>query len=95
MVEGIRAGLEAPPWLLVQFQERGSYRTEDVLEFLEWALEPAACPEQSIIVLLDWYSAHLDPAVAAVVARKGHVLLHHGGGVTGIEQVNDARPVQG
>jgi len=90
LVEGIRAALDAPPWLLVQFQERGSYRTEDVLEFLEWALEPAACPQESTIVMLDWFSAHLAPEVAELVARKGHLLILHGGGVTGLEQVNDA-----
>ena len=85
----IRKGMMVPPWLLLQFQERGSYRTEDVLQFLDWALEPAACPQESIIVLLDWFSAHLSAEVAELVARKGHVLLFHGGGVTGIEQVND------
>ena len=89
LVEGIRTDLEAPPWLLVQFQERDSYRTEDVLEFLEWALEPAACPQESVIVMLDWFSAHLSPEVAELVARKGHVLLFHGGGVTGLEQINE------
>ena len=87
---GIRAGLHVPPWLLVQFQERGSYRTEDVVDFLDWALEPAACPQQSTVVLLGWFSAHLSAEVAALVARKGHILLLHGGGVTGIEQINAA-----
>ena len=86
---GIRARLAAPPWLLIQFQERGSYREEDVLAFLDWALEPAACPTDSTVVMLDWYSAHTQPEVAALIARKGHVLLLHGGGVIGIEQVND------
>ena len=77
--------------MLLQFQERGSYRTEDVLTFLDWALEPAACPRESIVVMLDWYSAHLTPEVTELVAGKGHVLLFHGGGVTGIEQINDSR----
>ena len=80
-----------PPWLLVQFQEHGSYRTDDVVDFLDWSLEPAACPQQSTVVLLDWFSAHLSREVAELVAKKGHVLLLHGGGVTGIEQVNAAR----
>ena len=62
------------------------------MEFLEWALEPAACPQESIVVMLDWFSAHLSPEVAELVARKGHVLLFHGGGVTGIEQVNETWP---
>ena len=91
VAEGIRNHIDVPPWLLLQFQERGSYRTEDVLAFLDWALEPAACPQESIIVMLDWFSAHLSQEVAELVARKGHVLLFHGGGVTGIEQINDIR----
>jgi hypothetical protein len=89
---GIRAALELPPWILLQFQECGSYRTEDCLDFLDWALEPAACPQESIIVLLDWFAPHLSAEVRALVSSKGHVLLHHGGGVTGIEQVNAPRP---
>lgn len=75
----------------MQTQERGSYRTEDVTAFLDWALEPAACPQDSTVVLLDWYSAHLSQEVADLVAAKGHILLLHGGGVTGIEQVNAPR----
>ncbi len=89
---GIRGALQVPVWLLVQFQERGSYRTEDMLDFLDWALPPAACPQESIVVILDWFAPHLSAEVAELVARKGHLLLHHGGGVTGLEQVNEARP---
>ena len=92
VVKGIRADLNMPRWILAQFQERGSYRTEDCLDFLEWALEPAACPQQSTIVMLDWFAPHLSPEVAELVSKKGHMLLHHGGGVTGLEQVNAARP---
>ena len=77
--------------MLLQTQEKGSYRTEDMLEFLDWALPTAACPEESVVVLLDWFSAHLSEEVAELIARKGHILLHHGGGVTGLEQVNASR----
>lgn len=85
----IRDGLQRPEWLLIQVQEKGSYRTEDVLAFLEWALPQARDASESTILLLDWYSAHLSPEVQDLVNRKGHVLLLHGGGVTGMEQVND------
>ena len=88
---GIIPKINKPDWLLVQAQQKGSYRTVDVKDFLEWALPPAACPEESIVVLLDWFSAHTDPEVAELVAAKGHILLFHGGGVTGIEQVNESR----
>jgi len=76
----------------IQRQEKGSYRTEDVVAFLEWCLPAAMSPQESIIVMLDWYVAHLSDEVAEVVRRKGHVLLFHGGGVTGLEQINVSRP---
>ena len=75
--------------MLLQHQERGSYRSKDVSDFLEWALPEAMTPQDSIVVMLDWYSAHLSDEVEETVHEKGHVLLHHGGGVTGLEQVND------
>ena len=78
--------------MCVQTQEKGSYRTEDMLDFLDWALPAAACPEESMIVLLDWFAPRLSEEVAELVARKGHILLHHGGGVTGFEQINAAWP---
>ena len=85
----LRRGLEHPPWMMLQFQEKGSYRASDVAEFLTWALPAAAHPSESIVVLLDYFSAHLDPEVHEVIRSKGHVLLLHGGGVTGAEQIND------
>ncbi len=91
VVQGVRGGLSPPPWLLVQFQEKGSYRTEDMVEFLSWALPDAETPRDSIVVLLDWFAPHLSEEVHELVRRKGHVLLHHGGGVTGLEQVNAPR----
>ena len=75
--------------MLLQSAEKGSYRTDDVLTFLDWALPAALTPQDSCIVLLDWYAAHLSEPVAELMRNKGHVLLHHGGGTTGLEQVND------
>ena len=89
--ERILGGLSPPPWMLLQAQEKGSYRTEDCIEFLKWALPDASCAEESIVVLLDWFSAHLHDDVHDILRQKGHILLHHGGGVTGFEQVNAAR----
>ena len=90
----MRREINAPEWLQVQFQERGSYRTEDVVEFLEWALPDATTPQEAMIVLLDWFAPHISEEVAGLIRRKGHVLLLHGGGVTGFEQVN-ASPLHG
>ena len=75
--------------MLLQVQENGSYRSEDVCEFLEWALPQASSPEESIIVVLDWYSGHRTDEVEELLKRKGHVLLFHGGGTTPFTQIND------
>ena len=41
-------------------------------------------------MMLDWFSAHLHEDVRRlIVEEKGHCLLFHGGGVTGILQPND------
>ena len=50
---GTIAGLSAPDWFKVQYQSRGSYRTDDVLDFLDWALPSATCPADSVVVMLD------------------------------------------
>ena len=76
-------------WMLVQTQEHGSYRSEDMVEALDFLLPPANDSTESIIVLLDWYSGHLTDEVAALVRAKGHVLVFHGGGCTPFTQVND------
>ena len=85
----IRDSIRRPEWLLIQVQEKGSYRTEDVLAVLEWMLPQAGEESESTIVMLDWYSAHLSSEVQDLITRKGHILLLHGGGVTGMEQIND------
>ena len=80
---------DAGPCVFVQTQEKGSYRVEDVLEFLDWWLPVAEHPQDSLLVMLDWFSAHLHEKVQQLVHRKGHLLDYHGGGTTPIEQVND------
>ena len=89
----IRAAVEKefvmPHWMKMRFQVKGSYRSEDVCEALEWILPQAQSSEESIVVLLDWYSGHRSDEVMELVRRKGHVLLFHGGGTTPWTQVND------
>ena len=41
------------------------------------------------MILLDWFSAHLSDEVQEAIRAMGHVVLYHGGGVTGLEQIND------
>ena len=76
-------------WMRVQCQACGSYRSADVVEALEWMLPDASSSEESVIVLLDWFSGHLTDEVATCIKSKGHVLLLHGGGTTPFTQVND------
>ncbi len=89
IVKGIREHFVVPPFMKVQVQEKGSYRSEDMVDFLEWALPDANSSDESIIVLLDWFSGHRTDEVQELVARKGHVLLFHGGGTTPFTQIND------
>jgi len=80
----LRACEGVKPWMKIQVQENGSYRSQDVVEALEWMLPQVPDAEHSrdsMIVLLDWFSGHLTEEVADLVKRKGHVLLFHGGRV--------------
>ena len=47
-----------PPWLRVQVQECGSYRETDMVDALREVLPPARSTAESIVVILDWFSAH-------------------------------------
>jgi hypothetical protein len=85
----IKKRIHSQPHIMVQTQEKGSYRVEDCLEFLDWLLPVAATPADSCVMMLDYYSAHLHESVRELVHGKGHILMYHGGGTTPIEQVND------
>ena len=78
---------------IYQFAPKGSYRVEQVVEFLEkalpeWTAERAAAKDWRILYL-DAYSAHFADDVVLTAWRHGFVLLWHGAGCTGILQVND------
>ena len=64
-----------PRAMLLQFQECGSYREEDVVEFLEWALPVCERPQESIYVLLDCYGAHDTEAVRECVEPEVYYSL--------------------
>ena len=89
ILRSLKANKSVKDWMLMQVQEEGSYRSEDVVEALDWMLPQAHSPDESIIVLLDWFSGHLTDEVAEKVRSKGHVLLFHGGGTTPFTQIND------
>jgi len=89
VLEELQTCKHLKPWMKVQVQENGSYRSEDVVDALEFMLPVATKSEESIILMLDWYSGHLTEEVSQCVRDKGHVLLFHGGGCTPFSQVND------
>ena len=78
-----------PPWMHIQCQEAGSYRSPDMCTLLQKTLPAVVNDDDSAVVCLDWYAGHRTPEVSNVVEGSGHVLLMHGGGTTGYEQVND------
>ena len=89
VIKELRQSNRLKPWVMVQVQENGSYRSSDMVEALEWILPGANDSSESIVVMLDWYSGHLTQEVADLVRSKGHVLLFHGGGCTPFSQIND------
>ncbi len=89
IIRELRASALNKPWMKMQVQENGSYRSEDMVEALDWMLPAASTSNESIVVLLDWCSGHLTEEVAEKVRSKGHVLLFHGGGSTPFTQIND------
>ena len=64
------------------------------MRWVSWDRKPAwfnntALDSESHLVRLDWYAAHMDPAVVELIKSRGHVLLMHGGGTTDYVQLND------
>ena len=93
ILHSLKENKSVKDWMLIQVQEEGSYRSEDVVEALDWMLPQAHSPDESIIVLLDrgnyGISYHLTEEVAEKVRSKGHVLRFSNGGATSFTQIND------
>ena len=79
ILNGIEGSGVRPDWMMVQVQENGSYRSQDVMDALDWMLPDANNSTESIVIILDWYSGHRTQEVKELIRRKGHVLLFHGG----------------
>ena len=54
VIKDLRASTRLKPWMKVQVQENGSYRSEDVVEALDWMLPNASNATESIVLMLDW-----------------------------------------
>ena len=90
IIPRIEAGLDYnPPWFHLQVQKNGSYRADDMVELFRKTMHRADRDEDSCVYALDWFAAHRHPDVIAEIEAAGHIVLYHGGGTTGHEQVND------
>jgi hypothetical protein len=76
--------------LTVQWAEKGSYRLENILKFIE-KLRPNNPNDARTwkILTLDDYSVHLHESVSRAALEKGYIPVIYGGGITGDLQVND------
>ena len=88
---GKRAKVTPPGKISVQWAEKGSYRLEHILAFIEKlpTIPTAFTPGKRIIFTLDDYSAHLPKEVEDALHKKGYFLIVIGGSITGGVQVND------
>lgn len=72
---------------------KGSYRVEHVLDFFEKHADPFTVERQTQtdwrLMYMDAFKPHMDESVASALWSKGYVPVLHGGGTTGIGQVND------
>ena len=63
---------------------------EQLIAYLEWALDDIKADNQAIVLILDWYSAHLDELLLELVrAKTRSPALLLGGGITGLVQIPD------
>ena len=76
-------------WLTVATSPKGSYRTNDVLTFLERHLPYLTEGRRWRIIQADDYSAHLAPQVFRLCWSRGYVFIPHGGGATPVVQTPD------
>lgn len=78
-----------PEGMYLQLAPKGSYRLDNLLDFLSWDLGSADPPDiaqqpgaNAEVVLLDWFAPHLDKKVDKLAQARGHVVLRIPGGAT-------------
>ncbi len=77
------------PWVSVATSDKGSYKTPDILNFLETHLPSMSGSRRWRIIWADDFSAHLSPQVFRLCWSRGYVFMAHGGGVTPVAQTPD------
>jgi len=84
---------EWQPPRVIKFKPRtghvGSYRASDMKEFLEHFIKPAGEDYESQVICMDSHASHMDASFVELIESRGHVVLLHGGGLTGCVSIND------
>ena len=78
-----------PAWFSVACSPRGSYREDDIVNFLSIHLEKWKPGRDWRIILADDFSPHKSANVRRLCWNRGYVLLVHGGGATPVVQTVD------
>jgi hypothetical protein len=76
-------------WLSVVTGPKGSYREEHVLQYLERHLPQMTEGRRWRLLLLDAYAPQMSDSVRRLCWQRGYIVIIHGGGATGVTQVND------
>ena len=89
--KGTRTKLNPPGKIKVQWADKGSYRLEHIIEFIQRlpTIHTGFAPQSRDVFTFDDYSAHLPPSVEKALFSKGYFNVVIGGGITGDIQVND------
>lgn len=96
IAEGLAAHARSrgyPSWVSTATSEKGSYRADDVVSFLQrhlraWPDDPQLRGKWRIL-MADDHSPHKADAVRRLAWQRGYVLIIHGGGTTAVAQPVD------
>ena len=88
-LQAFRRSCGFPHWFTVTVGPKGSYREQDIIDFLKHHLEPWKEGRDWRILLADDYAAHKSDNVWALAWSRGYILLCHGGGATPVGQTPD------
>ena len=78
-----------PAWFSVACSPRGSYREDDIVDFLNKHLEEWKQGRDWRIILADDFAPHKSANVRRLCWNRGYILVVHGGGATPVVQTVD------
>ena len=90
--KSIQKAIDPVPCVQLQFAEKGSFRSENNIEYHKYFTPECTEIEECALRLVDWYSCNVqDPKLDILIEGRGHPILRIPGCVTGIVQVNDTK----